>query len=172
MSLINPEQLVHLVRLAADTPPGGWAEVGVYKGGSAVKLAAAAREQGRMLWLFDTFTGIPCRHALDSHHKIGDFADTSVEAVRELIPDAAIVVGDCRTTLADTDTGPLAFVHVDCDQYESVLACIQQLVPRMVRGGVMWFDDYRCTDGATFAVDELLGDRVQVHECDKYFVRF
>jgi O-methyltransferase len=172
VSLINPEQLAHLVGVASATPPGDWAEVGVYQGGSAEKLAEAARAQGRRLWLFDTFTGIPCRHALDSHHKVGDFGDTSLEQVRARVPDAVFVAGDCRETLTRMPDVPLAFVHVDCDQYESVRACIVELSPRMVAGGVMWFDDYRCLAGADLAVDELPGDRLERHDCDKYFVRF
>jgi predicted O-methyltransferase YrrM len=154
-------------------PPGDFVEVGVYKGGSAAELAKVAKEQGRVLWLFDTFTGTPCEHALDSHHKIGDFSDTSVEAVRQLIPGAKFVVGDCRETLKGKSArAKIAFAHIDCDQYESVRACIRELGPRMAPGGVMWFDDYRCTNGATYAVDELLGGRIERHDCDKYFVRW
>jgi predicted O-methyltransferase YrrM len=172
MSLINPQQLEHLVSLAAETPPGDWVEVGVFRGGSAAKLAEKAREQGRRLWLFDTFTGVPCQHEKDSHHKVGDFGDTSLDEVRALIPDAMFVVGDCRETLGATPLERIAFAHIDCDQYESVRACILELSPRMAPGGVMWFDDYLCTTGATYAVEELLAGRVEVHPCDKYFVRF
>lgn len=171
MSLINSDQLTHLVNLAAGTPPGDWAEVGVYRGGSAERMAEKAREQGRRLWLFDTFTGIPCKAEIDTH-KIGDFGDVAEAEVRTRIPDAVFVVGDCRETLRRMPAVPLAFVHVDCDQYESVRACIVELGPRMVAGGVMWFDDYRCLAGADLAVDELLGDRLERHDCDKYFVRF
>lgn len=174
MSLINPQQLAELCAFASTMPPGDFVEVGVYRGGSAVELAKVAQDQGRTLWLYDTFTGTPCQHERDSHHKVGDFADTSVDAVKRLIPEAKFVVGDCRETLKGkaAGKGKVAFAHIDCDQYESVAACIKELGPRMVKGGVMWFDDYRCTNGATFAVDELLGDRVELHPCDKYFVRF
>lgn len=172
MSLINPLQVAALVEMAKTTPAGGWAEVGVYQGGSASALMRAALEQGRRLWLFDTFTGIPCRTVGLDAHQIGDFSDCSLSAVRELIPEAEIVVGDCRTTLAETLTGPLAFVHVDCDQYESVRACIADLGSRMVPGGVMWFDDYGCLEGANEACRELLPGRMIDHDCGKSFARF
>jgi len=171
-SLINAEQMREMCAVAAATPPGDFVEVGVYQGGSAVKLAAVAADQARRLWLFDTFTGIPEQTDGVDFHKIGDFSDTSVGAVRELLPDALIVVGDAAETLPATDTGPVAFAHLDCDQYATYRACIVELSPRMVRGGVMWFDDYGALDGATKAVDEMFGDRVQTHDCGKVFVRF
>ncbi len=173
MSLINPEQLAQLCRFAATMPAGDFVEVGVYRGGSAVRIAEVAREQGRVLWLFDTFTGTPCQSEFDIHHKVGAFADCSEADVRALIPEAKIVVGDCRKTLKKAKTGPVAFAHVDCDQYESIRACILGLGPRMVPGGVMWFDDYGAgLIGADRAIDELLGGRIERHECDKVYVRY
>lgn len=172
MSLICQGQLDAMVAMAKAAPPGDFLEVGVYKGGSAERLYAVAQEQARRLWLFDTFTGIPERTEGVDTHKIGDFADTSVEDVRRLLPAALIVVGDAAETLPATDTGPLAFVHLDCDQYATYRACIVELSPRMVHGGVMWFDDYGCLPGATKAVDEMFGDRVLVDDCDKRYVRF
>lgn len=173
MSLINEVQLAELIEMAGETPPGAFVEVGVYRGGSAEKLVEKAREQGRALWLFDTFAGIPCKD-WDDRHRIGDFADCSFDAVQARIPDALIVVGDCRVTLAEANTGPVAFAHIDCDQYASIKACIAELTPRMVRGGVMWFDDYGpgFLEGADRAVEEAFGDRLEHHPCCKHFVRF
>lgn len=172
MSLINAKQLSAMVGVACETPAGDWLEVGVYRGGSAEKLAAAAKEQARRLWLFDTFTGIPESTEGVDTHQIGDFSDTSVELVRGLVPEAMIVVGDAAETIPATDTGPLAFVHLDCDQYATYRACIVELSSRMVRGGVMWFDDYECLNGARIAVDEIFGDKVKQHDCGKSYVRF
>lgn len=155
-SLINPENLRDLADLAAEMPPGCFVEVGVYKGGSARYLMDVANAQGRVLWLFDTFTGIPeWTEGVDSHHP-HDFADTSLEQVRALVPEAQCVVGDARWTLADTDTGPVAFAHIDCDQYATTRAVIGELLPRMVRGGVLWFDDYEALASANRAIDELI----------------
>jgi O-methyltransferase len=171
-SLISQGQLEQMCAMAATMPLGDFLEVGVYQGGSAAKLAEVADRQARRLWLFDTFAGIPEWTPEIDWHRPGDFADTSVDAVRVQIPTALIVVGDASETLPATDTGPLAFVHLDCDQYATYRACIVELSPRMVPGSVMWFDDYDCLDGATKAVDELFGDRLERHACDKFFVRF
>lgn len=171
-SLIAAGQLDAMCETAGAVPPGAFIEVGVYRGGSAERLAKVAREHGRDLWLFDSFTGIVERTEGVDHHKVGDFSDTSVGEVRALIPEALIVVGDACETLPATDTGPLAFVHMDVDQYATHRACIAELQPRMVRGGVMWFDDADALAGAWKAVSEAFGDRLQQHDCGKWFVRF
>lgn len=171
MSLINPEHLNELAEAAAECPPGAIVEVGVYRGGSAARLAEVATGQGRVLWLFDTFAGIPESTVGVDFHRVGDFDDTSAEIVRAAVPAASIVVGDARETLPATETGPVAFAHVDCDQYETTRAVVRELVPRMVRGGLMVLDDYGVLDGATRAVDELLGG-IELSPGGKARVRF
>ncbi len=67
-SLLGAEQLAALATLARATPPGDFAEVGVYRGGSAQVLYEIAQEQNRTLHLFDTFTGTPFHNTeLDYH---------------------------------------------------------------------------------------------------------
>lgn len=151
-SLIHRGQIAEMCEIARRTPDGCFVEVGVYKGGSAYHLAKVADDQGRVLHLYDTFDGIPWRRDGIDEHPVGDFADTSVDAVRAAIPTAVIHEGTFPGTLAAT--GPIAFVHVDCDQYQSVRACITELWARMVPGAVMLFDDYGLLRGATLAVDE------------------
>lgn len=159
-SLIGEDLAKVLMEFASTTPDGPIVEVGVYKGGSAWYLSKVAREQRRELHLFDTFTGIPCALPEDNH-KVGDFGDTSVDAVMDAIPDAHFHVGVFPETLPD-DLQGIAFVHADCDQYESAVAVIEYLVPRMVPGGIIVWDDYLCTWGVTKAVDEAFGNRVQL----------
>jgi O-methyltransferase len=85
-------------------------------------------------------------------HQVGDFADTSYDAVRALIPDAIFVQGVFPGSLGGLRLPPLAFVHVDADQYDSLAAAIQVFPPLMVTGGAMLFDDYGVLPGATEAV--------------------
>jgi len=139
-----------MCELARRTPDGCFIEVGVYKGGSAFHLAVVAQEQGRDLHLFDTFDGIPWKDPIDTH-KISDFSDVALADVQAAIPSAIFHVGIFPGTL--NATGPIAFVHVDCDQYRSVKACITELWGRMRPGAIMLFDDYGILAGATEAVD-------------------
>lgn len=168
-SLVAPDNIARMIDLAKRTPRNGlFAEVGVYQGGTAFFLNELRLQQGRPpLHLFDTFTGIPERSEID-FHKVGDFNDTSLERVQALVPDAVYHVGFFPDTLPDDLTG-FAFVHVDCDQYESVKACCLHFLPRMFPWGIIYFDDYGCLDGATKAVDECLPGRIVHPENRKAF---
>ena len=158
-SAIKDEDLEAMMDLARHAPPGCFVEVGVYQGGSAYCLAEVARERGNTpLYLYDTFTGIPHKSERDSH-AIGDFSDTSLEAVRQKIPDAIFGVGVFPDGVS-LPSLPISFVHLDVDQYQSHIEAILALWPRMVPGAIMLLDDYNVTscEGAKAAVHELLGN--------------
>ena len=161
-SLIGASALDELCELARSAPPGAIVEVGVYKGGSAVRLYEVAQQQGRTLYLYDTFEGHPHHHPmLDTEdHPLGRFADAADPAhLQRLMPHAVIVRGVFPDTLVDM--GPVAFVHADGDLYQTTLDVCHSLPPRMVPGGMLYFDDYphpECRGCAT-AVDECFPDR-------------
>jgi len=50
--------------------------------------------------------------------------------------------------------GPVAFAHIDVDWYSPVLACLQQIIPRLSKGGSVVLDDYHYYGGCRAAVDE------------------
>jgi len=153
LSLLGPDMLETIAYLARCVPHGVFIEVGVYKGGTARVMADIANERSVPIHLFDTFTGIPDKGPFDLHHNIGDFGDTSVDAVRQLIPEAIIHQGYFPDTVP-RDLFGISFVHVDCDQYSGAMGAINVLWPRMIQGGVMLFDDYECTSGVTKAVND------------------
>jgi asparagine synthase (glutamine-hydrolysing) len=161
-----------MIDKATGTPAGGcFVEVGVYKGGSALHLQKIALAQQRELFLYDTFEGIPHRReGLDSHG-IGDFADTSFEDVQRLCPHATVVKGIFPASAVPMPL--IAFAHLDCDQYQSVHEAALYLQPRMMAGGVMWFDDSPCLAGARLAVTELYAERLQISsDFGKHYVVF
>lgn len=138
-------------------------ECGVYKGGTATMLAqmladAPARATTR-LHLFDTFAGMPETDPQHDWHRSGDFSDTSLEAVRSRVGHRELVryhqglIPDSFATHADAT---IAFAHVDVDIHQAVLDCCTFIVPRLVHGGIMVFDDYGFPScpGARRAVDE------------------
>ena len=149
-SLLPLAVLDELENGARMSPEGNLCEVGVYRGGSALRLYKVALDQGRRLFLYDTFAGIPYKDKMDQH-EVGDFKDTSVEEIRWLMPKAEIKVGVFPMTLVDMT--PISFAHIDCDQYASILASYSCLEPMMTQGGIMQFDDYFALDGARQAVD-------------------
>lgn len=167
-TLLGQIALDSICRIASECPPGCIVEVGVYKGGSAWHLAKVAEAQGRELHLYDTFTGIPYREEFDNH-MVGDFNDASYEAVCDAIPYAQVHKGIFPETLVPMP--PVAFAHIDADQYQSVKACLETLGPMMVKGGAMVFDDVPCLRGATKALEES-GYPYTMTGADKAMVRF
>lgn len=145
-----------MLEVARVTPEGDFAEVGVYHGGSAKLLYKLAQQQLRRLYLYDTFHGMPFADPGDSHQP-GDFADVSVDQLREAMPNAIFCIGIFPDTLL-LRFRTLAFVHVDCDQYRSTLAAIDRLWPVLVEGGVLWFDDFATVPAAKRAVLSRFGE--------------
>lgn len=170
ISLITESVLNELCHIAEKTPDGVFVEFGVYKGGSAQYLSRIAETQHRELHLFDTFTGIPFFTEGDSH-AIGEFSDTSLKAVKALIPSAVFHVGEFPATMPK-DFPRVAFLHIDADQYQSYVDGIKLFSPLMVPGGVMWFDDYGCLACADKAVNEAFPDSLIKAECGKFYVKF
>lgn len=148
---------------------GDMAECGVYRGGTAYLLAQTiARQSARpiQLHLFDTFAGMPATADSDpSTHRQGDFGDVSLDSVKAYLKAFANVCfhpGMIPETFAQQEAGRYSFVHVDVDLYQSVRDCCSFFYPRMVRGGVMIFDDYgfpHYRDAAKRAVDEFFRDK-------------
>jgi len=168
-SIITVSNLREMVRLAESSPLGGcFVELGVYQGGSAWQLLVLANKQQRSLHLFDTFTGIPETSAGD-WHAIGDFGKVNLEVVQNVLVGAVFHIGVFPASLVGVNLPPIAFAHIDCDQYVSTKAAIERLP--MMPGGIMLFDDWHETPGATKAVEEAFA-QVKVTTCGKGYVVF
>jgi O-methyltransferase len=153
-TIVAPSQLMYMRELALTAPPGAIAEIGVFRGGSAYVLYGVALQQGRELHLFDTFTGTPVARACDKHKVDGEFAAPETpDNIRKLLPAAHLHIGMYPQTHPE-DLRDVAFVHCDCDQYDSYVAVINYMWPIMVPGGILLFDDYPYLEGAKLAVEE------------------
>ena len=159
-TIVTRERCELLWNEAGRAPAGDFAEVGVYRGGSAMLLRLAAPE--RRLHLFDTFVGHP--DIVSPHdsiaHPAGRYADTVVADVIERVGSGKLTVwagpfGD-PALAAWRWTRLLALVHIDVDLYESTRAVCALLLPALVPGGVAICDDYSDDDcpGAKRAIDE------------------
>jgi predicted O-methyltransferase YrrM len=145
--------LAGLGKAAEFTPPGAFIEVGIYTGGSASVLTEIAQRQNRQIFLYDTFEGLPYSSHGDTH-QVGEFCYADYEHIKNSLPYATVTRGIFPESAVDMPD--IAFAHLDVDQYESYVGCINYLKPRMVPGGIMWFDDYELP-GAKQAIDELIG---------------
>lgn len=162
-TLLPRERCEVLWREAIAAPDGDFAEVGVYRGGSAMLLRAAAPR--RQLHLFDTFEGHPRLQSEHdtSHHHAGRYADTSAEDVTQRVGGPLCVwIGEFpgRIISGMSWDRPLALVHLDVDLWRSTRDALRFLVPMLVPSGVIVCDDYGDPDcpGVQTAVDECACD--------------
>jgi Methyltransferase domain len=171
-SLVGENVILGMMDALRSVGAGCVVEVGVYKGGTAYFLDQWAQYKNRECYLYDTFCGMPYAEPGDSH-ALGDFADTSAMAVKELIPHAHVIPGIFPTSAIDMPR--VAFAHIDVDQYRAYIESCSYLDPLMAPGSIMWFDDADCIPAAGKAVFEMYGDRVQKFACGhqiKFGVRF
>lgn len=173
LSLLGEYKIERLLEFAKRAPANGiFIEVGVYKGGSLLALAKAFPE--RQLVGFDTFEGMPAQYAgRDESHPVGDFADTSVEAVRALFDAKQVTIikglfpdpaGDMIDDLGDYF---IAFAHLDMDHWRGTLEALTFIWPRLLPGGVIVFDDYnwrRCPGIAPLVQTWAKAHGLQVEE--------
>ena len=158
-TLITQDRLDTFRRNAHLIPPGDIIEVGVYKGGSLKYLAELFPD--RRIFGYDTFEGLPEKyHEKDEYHKPGEFSDTDLLSVGKFInsPNVRLQKGIFPECMGFTNciNKDYALAHIDTDFYLSVKACIRWLKPRMVKGGMMVFDDYDWPNcpGVKQALDE------------------
>lgn len=156
--------------------PGDFVECGVWRGGSSLLAALVLkrrREAGRRLFLYDTFEGMPPPTALDvdkdgvsAAEHIEAKADdegwcyASLEDVKATFDahdfgfETTYVKGDVVETLQATKPKDIALLRLDTDWYESTMAELTNLYPRLRPGGVLIIDDYGHWEGARRATDE------------------
>lgn len=140
---------------------GNFLEVGVWQGGTALLLGKSLENTDKKLYLADTFTGVVNASEVDSNYIGGEHADTSVDFVTdflnsELHQNFELLVGEFPSATGDLVLGPLAFVHIDVDVYDSGKSILDWCRTRMSPNGVIVFDDYGflSTDGITKLVNE------------------
>lgn len=157
--------------------PGEIVECGVWRGGNML-LARRVSRVPRKFYLFDTFAGMsePTEADIDVAGSSAlsrfqnylkpthsEWAYASLEEVRAnfeklgLLDDKVVFVkGKVEETLRRPENLPerIALLRLDTDWYESTLAELEILYPRLVPGGVLIIDDYGHWQGARKAFDE------------------
>ena len=123
----------------------------------------------RTLWVFDTFAGLPPPTQDDPDREMASRytgrCRGELDEVQELfcrigiLEHSKLIKGLFQETLPASGINDIALLHLDCDWYESVKACLDQLYDRVSAGGIIQIDDYGHWAGARKAVDEFLRER-------------
>ncbi len=173
----------------AENVLGAFVEFGVWKGGAAGVMAAAAlrhaqdkQTQPRMTWLFDSFEGLPeptekdgayaAEYALE--HTSGRLRSIEkcvgpIEDVEKLFfsvlrierEHVRIEKGWFQETLpgAKQELSQIAILRIDADWYESTAYVLEELYGQVTPGGWVIVDDYGHWEGCKKAVDEFFERR-------------
>lgn len=164
--------------------PGLFIEAGCALGGSAIAIGKA-KNRHRPFQVYDAFGMIPPpsdKDDADVHARYQEIKDgrsrgiggklyygytenleaiVSANLIRHGVPpeqhNIQLIKGYFEDTL--TVNEPVAFAHIDCDWYESVMVCLHQIVPNLSVGGVLIFDDYYEWSGCRRAVDTYFAAR-------------
>jgi hypothetical protein len=160
--------------------PGDIVECGVWRGGSMQAVARTLTQcgdQGRDLYLFDTFEGMPPPTAEDVRHDGTPAADLLAAQDRDSTVWAYAGLEDVQAGFADVpypaerihfikgkveETVPeqvpetISILRLDTDWYESTAHELRHMWDRLVSGGVLLIDDYGHWKGSRQATDEFL----------------
>jgi hypothetical protein len=164
ISLVDHDRCWHLFGFAkmVEALDGEMAEFGVYRGGTAYLLSKTVPQT--RLHLFDTFAGLPDADPAIDYHEAGEFSASVEDTIRFLNGlNVCAHVGVFPESTSGLEDAKFKFVHVDCDVYRSVADACMFFYPRMVRGGIMVFDDYNWSlcRGVKKAVREFFSEKVE-----------
>ena len=174
---------------------GNFVECGVAAGGTSGLLSAVLLRHdascSRRLFSFDTFAGMPKPTDKDTHRGISA-QDTGwvegtcaapLESLTALLSSLETehlvqpVLGFFSDTLPMTkdSIGPIAFLHMDGDWYESTKDILINLYDQLVPGAYVQVDDYGHWEGCKDAIHDFFTERVievQLHPIDYSGVYF
>ena len=148
--------------------PGDFVECGVCNGGSAAAICLAFADSGRKAWLYDSFEGMPETRPIDGPDAAAYHGKCvgAVEQVRAAVAVAGFPEADCiirkgwfDKTFAEELPEKVAFLHVDCDWYDSVMLTLETFYDRVVEGGVIVLDDFGHWEGCREAFYDFIGRR-------------
>ena len=169
---VRRDMIILLLRdLVAREIDGNLAELGVYRGYSARVIHHYLPE--RKLYLFDTFTGFDQRDIQAERTVTGrteeaiSFSQTGVErALKNIAPqnkNVQVFPGYFPQSAPNFLRDELfAFVHLDADLYEPMLAGLRYFYEKMRPGGFILAHDFNSWQGSRKAVQDFFQDKPEV----------
>ena len=155
--------------------PGEVIECGVFKGTSLIRFATYREilesQFSRKIIGFDAFGKFPDNVSMETDKEFikrfemeagNGISKEELESILEykkfqninlvkgFIPD---VFSEYFNKKPETQ---IALLHIDVDVYEATMASLKNLYHRVVKGGLIIFDDYGQVDGATEAINEFI----------------
>ena len=159
--------------------PGEIVECGVFKGASFLRFAMFREIFGnpfsKKIIGFDTFGKFPETNFQDDKKARNKFIDSAGEDSiskdqlfqilnqKNLNRHLNLIEGDITKTVPDyVKTNPelkISLLNLDTDIYEPAVSILENLYPRITKGGILMLDDYGTHPGETKAVDEYFQNK-------------
>ncbi len=176
---------------------GDIVECGVGEGTTFLSLVYLAKleSKGRKIWGFDSFEGFPEPSIYDKsprNPKKGEWNLSNIINIKKRLINernidptfikkyVRLIKGFFNESLEKYDGGPIALLHLDVDLYESYKVSLEQLWPKVAKGGIVLFDEYKLPSallnfpGASKAIDEFFGDlksEIKINQfLNKYYI--
>jgi hypothetical protein len=161
--------------------PGVVVECGLFKGNSFFRLAhfrnLLESRYSRKLIGFDIFGSFPKTDFEEDKKYLEAFTNSagnnSIE-IKEItkimeykkVDNYEFIKGDINKTIPkyckDNEHLKIALLHIDTDVYEPAVTILENMYERVVKGGIIMFDDYGTFPGETKAVDEFFKDKDEI----------
>lgn len=149
--------------------PGSFVEFGVYRAGCAfMVLTLAGLGKDQRFYLFDTFEGVPASNLSEAERQsglAGRYGDGSLDHVKDVLSpwrsSTVLVEGDVFETLPQTETGAVAFCHLDLNATAPTRRALEYVYPRLLPSAMIVMDDYghREFDEQRRVIDAFFADK-------------
>ncbi len=155
---------------------GDFIETGVWRGGATILMKALLKVNGiqnKKVWLADSFKGLPKPDAKNYKHDAGvdlykiDWLSVSLDQVKnnfskyDLLDEQVVFLkGWFKDTLPSAPIEKLSLLRLDGDLYESTIQALENLYPKLAKGGFVIIDDYN----AILACKKAVNDYRQSHQ--------
>lgn len=157
-------------------------ECGVWRGGMSAGMANIMGNE-RAYYLFDSFEGLPPAKEIDGAAALAwqkdvnspsyyanckaemEWAEKAMK--KSGVPKYELVKGWFDKTIPGYKfNSEIAVLRLDGDWYDSTMVCLENLFPKVIKGGLIILDDYYLWDGCTKAVhDYLSGNSLPARIC-------
>ncbi len=157
--------------------PGHIVECGVYKGASLIRFATfrevLENPFSRKIIGFDAFGKFPDQDCVIDQKFVDKFEEAgghgiSMDELKKVFAyksfkNYEFIQGNILDTVPQyTSEHPelkIALLHIDVDVYEPSATILNHLLDKVVKGGLVVFDDYGAVAGETRAIDEYFSGR-------------
>lgn len=171
-TMVGARRLENVRELAksvvADGTPGDFVECGAWRGGSSIFARAALDAYGgqeRLVWLADSFEGMPKRKSsdmADPEFDSYDYLKVSVEQVKKnfqrfdlLDERVRFIKGWFSDSLPSAPIERIAILRLDGDYYSSTMDALNALYRRVSFGGYVIVDDYNSFASCKQAISDF-----------------